>query len=170
MNSGLLIAGQRRVAAAASVIVLVVLTAASLVRTAPPRFYKDDPIAREPETQDASGAQPWDIGLMYELATNLFVTANYTPSNTRARNINTIDEVPDSSWFTNRIGAARISEQDLTRGPAVGPAPVPEQWTILREKSAGANPGFTARDANGETWFLGFDQPARPEAASAAVV
>src|SRR4051812_16273463 len=66
------------------------------------RFYADDPIAREPESQDASGAAPVDIGLMYELSYNLFVTANYTPSNTRAGNVNTIDEVPDSSWFVNR--------------------------------------------------------------------
>ena len=33
---------------------------------------------------------------------------------------------------------------------------------MLREKSAGANPGFTARDANGETWFLQFDSPEYP--------
>jgi hypothetical protein len=170
MNYGLPISGNGRTAAAAWGVVLAALMATPAVRTAAPHFYKDDPIAREPETQDASGAQPWDIGLMYELATNLFVTANYTPSNTRAQNINTIDEVPDSSWFTNRIGAAPISDQALTRGPAVGTPPAPERWTILREKSAGVNPGFTAKDANGETWFIGFDHPDRPEAASAAVV
>ncbi len=36
---------------------------------------------------------------------------------------------------------------------------------IIREKTAGANPGFTARDANGETWFLAFDPPSNPEGA-----
>ncbi len=40
-------------------------------------------------------------------------------------------------------------------GPLTGPPPAPEKWVIIREKSAGTNPGFTARDANGETWFLG---------------
>ena len=34
---------------------------------------------------------------------------------------------------------------------------------------AGTNPGFTASDANGETWFLQFDAPAFPKASSAAV-
>jgi len=160
---------KRRVTTAAGGVVLAVLAAATVVRTAPPHFYKDDPISQVPETQDASGAKPWDIGLMYELATNLFVTANYTPSNTRARNVNTIDEVPDSSWFTNRIGAMPLTAQQLTEGPDLGGPPSPERWTILREKSGGANPGFTAKDANGETWFLGFDQPERPEAASAAI-
>ena len=54
------------------------------VSTQAPRFYSDDPIAREPESRDASGAQPWDIGLMYELSYNLFVTSGYKPTNTRA--------------------------------------------------------------------------------------
>jgi len=40
---------------------------------------------------------------------------------------------------------------------------------ITREKSAGTNPGFTARDANGETWFLSFDSLANPEGASSVV-
>ena len=43
------------------------------------------------------------------------------------------------------------------------PPPAPEKWTLLREKSAGTNPGFTARDANGQTWFLQFDSPEYPE-------
>ena len=75
------------------------------------RFYRDDPIAREPESQDASGAKPYEIESLYEMTHNLFVTAGYKPSGTRAQNINTIDEVPDSSWFTNRIGARPIERR-----------------------------------------------------------
>lgn len=135
-----------------------------------PKFYPDDPIASEPESQDASGAQPTERGLMYELATDLFVTANYKPSGTRARNINTIDEVPDSSWFTNRIGSRPMTGDEIARGPNIGRPPAPERWVLTREKSGGANPGFTAKDANGETWFLGFDRRDNPEGPSAAVV
>jgi len=148
---------------------LCVLVAAT-VSTQAPRFYRDDPIALEPASRDASGVKPWDIGLMYELSYNLFVTADYKPSNTRARNINTIDEVPDSSWFTNRIGSAEVTAAQLAQGPVIGRPPAPEKWVIVREKTAGANPGFTAKDANGETWFLGFDPPSNPGGATAAVV
>ena len=161
--------GRRRVAAVGLVVGLSLAVVAS-VSTAGRRFYTDDPISREPESRDASGAGVEDIGLFYELTYNLFVTSRYLPSNTRARNINTIDEVPDSSWFTNRIGTTTITAADVERGPVAGPAPAPERWTIIREKSAGANPGFTAKDANGETWFLGFDPPSNPEGATAAVV
>src|SRR6185295_19670041 len=121
------------------------------------RFYADDPIAREPDTEDASGAQPWDIGLLYEISYNLFVSSGYRPSNSRAQNINTIDEVPDSNWFTNRVGTRALSDAEVARGPEIGRRPAPEKWVIIREKTAGANPGFTAKDANGDTWFLGFD-------------
>src|SRR6185503_17154820 len=82
---------------------------ARAVPTKGPHFYPDDPIAREPESQDASKTQPYDIGSIYEIVTNLFVTSGYKPSGLRAKNLNTIDEVPDSNWFTNRIGSTSIS-------------------------------------------------------------
>lgn len=135
-----------------------------------PRFFSDDPLQREPESQDASRAQAGDVGLLYDLSYNLFVTSAKKPSNTRAANVNTIDEVPDSSWFTNRILPQRPTDADLARGPNVGAAPNPERWTITREKSGGFAPGFTAKDANGETWFVSFDPPGSPEGATGAMV
>ena len=56
------------------------------------------------------------------------------------------------------------------RGPAGGKPPATGKWTIIREKSAGFSPGFTARDADGETWFVSFDPPSNPEAATGAMV
>jgi len=134
-----------------------------------PRFYDDDPIAREPETQDATLAQPYAIQSLYEMTYNLFVTAGYKPSGLRAKNINTIDEVPDSSWFTNRIGAIDLSVDEIARGPNLGAAPDPSRWIITRYKNEGAHPGVTAKDARGDTWFLEFDPAATPEGATAAV-
>ncbi len=145
------------------------IVGAAAVSTQRPRFYPDDPIARDPESQDASKAKPYEIEQMYEMVVNLFVTPGHQPSNTRAQNINTIDEVPDSSWFTNRIGTRPISAEELTRGPNVGAPPDPSHWTLTREKTSGAHPGFTARDAKGETWFIEFDPPYYPEGATAAV-
>src|SRR5262249_29016448 len=132
-------------------------------------FYADDPIAREPESQDASGAQPYFIGSLYEMTTNLFVTSRSKPSGTRARNINTIDEVPNSSWFTNRIGTTPVSVEEIVRGPNRGAPPDPSRWIVTREKTSGAHTGVTARDANGDTWFLEFDPPYFAEGATGAV-
>jgi hypothetical protein len=140
------------------------------VDAAQPRFFSDDPLQREPDSQDASGAQPRDINLFYDLTYNLFVTPRKAPAGIRARNVNTVDEVPDSSWFTNRIGTRQLTSGELTTGPNGGPPPDPSSWTIIREKTAGYAAGFTAKDAAGDTWFVSFDAPANPDGATAAIV
>src|SRR5436190_22476807 len=142
--------------------------AAAGVSTNGPRFYDDDPIGREPESRSAVDAKPLNIELFFEYSYNLFVTATRKPSNTRAGNVNTIDEVPDSSWFTNRIGAEPITPERLARGVNSDTAPVPEKWVLLREQSVGTSPGVAARGGHGETWFLQFDQ-AYPEGSTGAV-
>ena len=138
--------------------------------TAEQKFFSDDPLTREPETQDASGAEEWEIDLFYDLSYNLFVTPRKVSAGVRAGNVNTIDEVPDSSWFTNRIGTRELPVDEVVRGPVVGPSPAPAKWTITREKSSGAAPGFTAEDANGQTFFVSFDSNANPDGATGAVV
>ena len=120
------------------------------------KFYPDDPIAVEPETQDASRVIPWKIDLFYDLLLNQFAHPG-DPARPRAKNINTIDEVPDSSWFTNRILARPVSIADAVRGPLTGEGPAPGKWTVIGAKSEGAAPGFTIQDSAGVTWFLAFD-------------
>ena len=134
-------------------------------------FYDDDPITREPETAGRRRrASRVDIGLCLRAVVQPLRHARRRPSNTRALNINTIDEVPDSSWFTNRIGARRLSTERDRYAAQLGRPPRRRSGSSLGEKSSGTNPGFTAQDANGETWFLPFDRPAIPEGASGAVV
>ncbi|HEY9462216.1 MAG TPA: hypothetical protein VIR54_03955 [Vicinamibacterales bacterium] len=138
--------------------------------TTGPRFRSDDPLAREPDSQDAAGVQESEVGLVYNLSYNLFVTASRRPEHVRAQNVNTIDEVPDSSWFTNRIGTKPLTAAHIVRQSTPGPPPASEKWTVIREKSSGFAPGFTARDAKGETWFISFDPPSNPEGATGAMV
>jgi hypothetical protein len=150
-------------------VIVVIFAATAAVVTERPHFYPDDPIAREPESQDASGARPYEIEQMYEMVYNLFVSPRHKPSGTRAQNINTIDEVPDSGWFTNRVGTRPISAEELTRGANFGAPPDPSKWILTKEKTSGVHPGFTAKDARGETFFLEFDPSYYPEGATAAV-
>ncbi len=133
------------------------------------KFYKDDPLAVEPETQDASGVTNRNIDLFYDLILNQFARPGIPPG-TRAQNINTIDEVPDSSWFTNRILARSMTIEDAVRGPLAGKGPAPGTLTVIRAKSEGAAPGFTVRDTAGITWFLAFDPKSNPEGSTAAAV
>ena len=145
---------------------LLTLSAAQAQR---PKFLSDDPLQREPETQDASKTQEWEIGLTADLVLNLFTKQGDLTPNVRAQNVNTIDEVPDSSWFTNRIYAKPLTIDEITRGPNTIDGPAPGKWTVVRPKTAGVAPGFTIRDEKGETWFIAFDPDGYEIAPTAAI-
>jgi hypothetical protein len=133
------------------------------------RFHSEDPMAVEPETQDASRVVPFKIDLFYDLLLNQFSRPG-EPAGPRAKSINTIDEVPDSSWFTNRILARPVSVEEAVRGATTGSGPAPGKWAVIHAKTEGAAPGFTIRDSAGETWFLAFDPKSNPEGATGAAV
>ena len=91
-----------------------------------PKFYSDDPLARVVDTQDASNVQPKDVNLIYDEMRNLLGNPGDPTMNRRAMNINTIDEVSDSTWFTNRIiGGSPMTVDAVAKGPdsSDGPAP-----------------------------------------------
>lgn len=158
-------------AVAAVIVLLVVCSGPSRERTsaAGPKFYADDPIAREPETRDASGAAPYDIDLAASLLVNLFAPPGDRRADVPAGNINTIDEVPDSSWFTNRIYARSITADEIARGPNTAGGPAPGRWRVVGAKTAGAAPGFRMRDARGDLWFVSLDARVAPGAATGAI-
>jgi len=122
------------------------------------KFYHDDPLLQERDTEDASTMKPLEVDLFVDLTYN-FIKARRNPGEVRAKNINTVDEVPDSSWFTNRIGRQTLTPAGIANGPNTGSGPAPGTWTITSSKSDGVTPGFTVKDANGQLWFLKFDPP-----------
>ena len=82
----------------------------------------------------------------------------------RALGVNALDEVPDSTWFTNRTG-------DLTRGPATIDSPEQHKpWKIKSTKIGGSEIGFIIVDARGEKWLLKFDPEGFPEQETATHV
>jgi hypothetical protein len=77
-----------------------------------------------------------------------------------AENVNSLDEVPNSSWFTNRIGLFPITREDAARGPMTGSGPDRSgTWTVVGAKTEGITPGFTIRDARGDRYMVKFDPP-----------
>jgi hypothetical protein len=138
-------------------------------RAAGPKFYSDDPIGRDPETQDASGVKSIPVSEQYDFIENSFLGAGERVDK-RAMNVNTIDEVPDSSWFTNRAGSRPLSIEELVRGPNTGPGPRDGPWTIVAAKTEGITPGLTIQDSAGDTYFIKFDPPSNPEMASGAEI
>jgi hypothetical protein len=138
-------------------------------RGATAKFFGDDPLWRDPETQDAARVQSMPTSEQYDFVENSFLGAG-DRVDTRAVNLNTLDEVPDSSWFTNRLGRQPLTIEQIVRGPDTGTGPAPGPWTIVGAKTEGRTPGMTIEDATGTTYFIKFDPPSNPEMASGAEI
>jgi hypothetical protein len=156
--------------AAATVLVVFIGTAGFGANAAAPRFYPDDPIATMVDSEDASNVEARDIDLLYDTLENSFAWPGDQTPNVRAQNVNTIDEVPDSTWFTNRLGARAITVEDLLNGPDTGSGPASGPWTAIAAKNDGVTPGFTVRDSRGQVWFVKFDPPGYPAMATGTEV
>ncbi len=84
-----------------------------------------------------------------------------------ALNVNAWDEVPDSTWFTNRLGRNPISYRQILEGiegedPAIG------SWQIVGNVDEGYTPKLYVKDKPGGTYVLKFDLPTALERNSAA--
>jgi hypothetical protein len=142
------------------------------IQGAAPRFYPDDPVTVDNDRViDVTTAHKIDLDDYYDFLENSFGKPG-DRSNVRAANVNTLDEVPDSSWFVNRIGIREMPAAELVRGPdrevRLGTA-----WTILRGKNRGFHPGFRAMDRSDPTetvYQLEVDPPGHPEMATGAEV
>ncbi|HMK74456.1 MAG TPA: hypothetical protein VK454_14005 [Myxococcaceae bacterium] len=85
--------------------------------------------------------------------------------------VNAVDEVPDSAWFTNRLSVGTMTPEEMARGSCRGESPELERpWTVTGAKFDGQTPGFTIRTKSGARYLLKFDDAKQPERASAADV
>jgi hypothetical protein len=135
------------------------------------KFYPDDPIARDHDELPIDRPATIELSATYDFLSNTFAPPQIEYPIPRAMNVNTLGEVPDSSWFTNRIGVRNMSLEELTRWPAAaGPPDVSRPLTVIRAKQGGISPGFTIRDAHDNTYFVKFDPKDFPSLSTGADV
>jgi hypothetical protein len=93
-----------------------------------------------------------------------------------AINVNSLDEVPDSAWFTNRLGRHVPTDAELARGACTdaqllsNTEHAPDgSWIIDKGKDNGSSPGFRVKIPGKGKYLLKSDAPVaeRPSAASA---
>jgi hypothetical protein len=149
--------------------VVAFLVAASLT-AATPRFLPDDPIQVDDDRAlDASKVMPIEGSNAYDFTEHTFFKPG-DRRDIRAVNVNTLDEVPDSTWFTNRIGRRAMSIEEIVRGPNQFDTISIDDWPIVQEKSTGITPGYRVTDPTGHLYQVKFDPPSHPEMASGAEV
>ena len=159
----------RRLALAA---VALAIGTIGLVSSAEPRFFPDDPLWVDDDTAlDASKVVPIEDLNSYDFTVNTF-TEPGEKRDVRAMNVNTVDEVPDSSWFTNRIGRRELSIEEIVRGPDTRPSVSLDNWIISGGKPVGLQPGFRMSDPsdNNHLYQIELDPLSNPEMATGAEI
>src|SRR5262245_40270893 len=93
-----------------------------------PRFYPDDPVWVDDDRRDIAPVASFELSKSYEFVNETFggSATSFGP----ALNVNTLGEVPDSSWFTNRLGRDAMSIEDVLRGPDQVDGPADGPWLV----------------------------------------
>jgi len=150
--------------------VVLVAAATGLTRSAEPRFFPDDPIwVDDDRAIDAAKVSTIEDSNGYDFVVNTFSEPGEV-RNVRALNVNTVDEVPDSSWFTNRIGRRPLAVTELVRGPDRFESISLDGWVVSAGKATGVQPGFRMKDPAGHTYQIELDPPSNPEMATGAEI
>jgi hypothetical protein len=93
-----------------------------------------------------------------------------------ATNVNALDEVPASSWFTNRLSRSPLPPERVARGACEDESPsvpgvdddVTGPFLITRGKPDGSTRGFFVRDREGREYLMKPDDLVQPERGTAA--
>src|SRR5215813_109269 len=132
------------------------------------RFYPDDPIWRDGDMRDIPPVANFDLSKSYEFLNETF--GDTVRSHGPALNVNTLGEVPDSSWFTNRLGRHDMTIDEIVRGPNQVDGPAAGTWQVTGRPDSGITPKFTIRDARGDTYLIKLDPAKFPELPSSVEV
>jgi hypothetical protein len=137
-----------------------------------PRFPLKDPVVHDDDEHLMAKAPPeyispfaWDGAnqLFFRPIARFFAV---DPAG-RAVNVNALDEVPDSSWFENRIGIRTWTPEEIVNGPCgthtLDPNAADGTWVIDQGKANGANPGFRVNVPGVGKFLLKTDLVEEPE-------
>lgn len=140
------------------------------------------PCRPAPEAKDprrvSCAPRPSDATLIWDGADNLFFRpaseALGLVNGHESVDVNSLDEVPDSSWFTNRIGVRPFGLEELGLGACQpsqlldGAAAADGSWVIDKGKTGGSTDGFRINVPGKGKYLLKADDLDTPEHASAA--
>jgi hypothetical protein len=136
-------------------VVLVLL--GTLVCASGQKYLPDDPIKKDYDDLPIEKPARVELSPTFDMFENSF--GDEGGPLVRAENINTLGEVPDSSWFTNRIGVRDMTLEELVRGnETVGPRDTSAPLTVLRGGLGAISSGLVVRDQRGELYYLVFDR------------
>jgi hypothetical protein len=140
---------------------LAVLLAASCAAPAP-RFPLRPPLARDADRRPFAAKldsyfspyhwDQWDTAIFRPVSQFFAVRPGG-----EAANVNALDEVPDSSWFENRVGD--LTPEDAGLGPCRPPfLDGSGPWHVIAGKPDGASSGFIVSAPDEQRYLVKFDR------------
>jgi hypothetical protein len=101
-------------AVTSAAVTLALAAAPAFSQTSGKKFYPDDPLLREPAPHSVKQVAHRDVDDLYDFLKNSFVTPRKQGRRARqgphpALDVNTLGDVPDSAWYTNRHYYRRMS-------------------------------------------------------------
>lgn len=146
-------------------IAAAVLAAASPVCSAAVQFGDAAPITEARDTAPSPLPEKTDFEFVeYVITSSLRYPIDSTldwKKTLRSRDVNALDALPASSWYTPRLGAESISSETLVKGPELKGAP---QFpaVVTGTKKGGDSPGFVIKDARGLKYLIKTDRHEYP--------
>ncbi len=160
----------RRAAVAAALALVLIVQSVPVNANGPPYFRADDPLWQDPDrTLSIPMPTPRPFSKMIDMWEKSF--GRWPAGSLAAVNVNTLGEVPDSSWFANRMSREVMSVAELVRGPNRGDGPdMSKPWTVVDLKAEGVTPGFKIRDSRGDLYHIKLDPLYWPQLATSTEV
>lgn len=152
-----------------ALVVLAFICITSLRASQRPRFLPNDPLWQDNDNLTIPKPTDRPLSKTVDLMQKTFTKPK--EGQLKAVDVNTLGEVPDSSWFTNRIGVRDISIEELVRGPNKGGGPdLSQPVQIIHAKTDGITPGLLIKDAKGDRYLFKFDPLHFPQMTSSTEV
>jgi hypothetical protein len=134
------------------------------------KFLPDDPILEDEDNLPGPKPAYVELSPTYDMLQNT-LRGNACAQWVRAQNINTLGEVPNSTWFTNRIGAGDLTTDELLRGARPDDGPDAKgSLTVTGAALMAHREGLYIRDSLGHRFYISFDPKGLPSLATAADV
>ena len=121
-------------------VLLCVVISASLLRGSgdSPRYLRR-PLRTDNDNQTIAQPKEREVSDMYAILYNTWIRhlniESKLAKKPTALNVNAWDEVPNSSWFTNRMGLGSISFEEIVNG-LEGQSPTPAPWRVDRRNDS----------------------------------
>lgn len=131
-------------------------------------FLEDDPLWTDPDRLDMPIPRANRVSDYYSFLVNTFSQ----PGDVKglALNVNTLGEVPNSSWYTNRHYTQHLSRDVLVRGPNTGAGPADGPWRVVETEAERDQRSLTIVDQSGDTYRLFFDPVGHRELATGSAM